>query len=124
MWTGKMIAVIPFASKILEHAKDSKVFKPPNPWLMSIVSIMAEIYAMPDLKLNLKFEIEMLTKQLSLDLSGSNAIQSSSVLSQMDKETQDNPDFNIRKDFKQRISASQSKQVLYNALKPPHTPSF
>ena len=112
-WTGKMIAVIPFVSKILEHAKDSKVFKPPNPWLMSIVSMMAEIYGMPDLKLNLKFEIEMLTKQLSLDLSGSNnAIESSSVLSQMDKETQDNPDFNIRKDVKQqRHSASQSKQV-------------
>ena len=45
---------------MLEPCKDSKVFRPPNPWITGILSLMAEIYATDKLKLNLTFEIEML----------------------------------------------------------------
>ncbi len=31
---GKMIAVIPFVRMLIEPCLDSKIFKPPNPWLM------------------------------------------------------------------------------------------
>ncbi|GFP80906.1 ccr4-not transcription complex subunit 1 [Phtheirospermum japonicum] len=55
---GLMIAVIPFTSKILEPCSNSLAYQPPNPWTMGILGLLAEIYAMPNLKMNLKFEIE------------------------------------------------------------------
>ncbi|XP_065316483.1 CCR4-NOT transcription complex subunit 1-like isoform X2 [Gordionus sp. m RMFG-2023] len=63
-----LLFVIPFAAKILESCAKSKVFKPPNPWTMAIMHLLAEIHKEPDMKLNLKFEIEMLCKAFSLDI--------------------------------------------------------
>ncbi|EMD38674.1 hypothetical protein CERSUDRAFT_82953 [Gelatoporia subvermispora B] len=65
---GRVVVVIPFVCKTLEPCSKSKVFKPPNPWLMAVVSLLAELYHFGDLKLNLKFEIEMLCKALDIDL--------------------------------------------------------
>jgi len=59
--------VIPFTCKVLVQGKDSLVFKPPNPWLMEILGVLLELYQFADLKLALKFEIEVLCKDLSLD---------------------------------------------------------
>ncbi|XWS60105.1 hypothetical protein CRYUN_Cryun07bG0005900 [Craigia yunnanensis] len=53
---GLMIAVIPFTSKILEPCQYSLAYKPPNPWTMAILGLLAEIYALPNLKMNLKFD--------------------------------------------------------------------
>lgn len=39
---------------------------------MGIMNVLAELHMEPDLKLNLKFEIEVLCKTLSIDLSVSN----------------------------------------------------
>ncbi|EFC48539.1 CCR4-Not complex component [Naegleria gruberi] len=66
---GRLIAVIPFVCKILNNCSKSKVFVPPNPWVMGIVSLLVEIHSIPELKLNLKFEVEMLCKTLKLTLS-------------------------------------------------------
>jgi len=63
-----LLYVVPFAAKVLESCAKSKVFKPPNPWTMGIMNVLAELHQEPDLKLNLKFEIEVLCKTLSLDL--------------------------------------------------------
>ncbi|KAJ8581212.1 Not1-domain-containing protein [Rhizopogon salebrosus TDB-379] len=65
---GRLIVAIPFVCKTLEPCSKSKVFKPPNPWLMAVVSLLAELYHYADIKLNLKFEIEMLCKGLDIDL--------------------------------------------------------
>jgi CCR4-NOT transcription complex subunit 1 len=65
---GRLIAVIPFVAKILEACSKSKVFKPPNPWLMALVGVLKEIFELPDLKLNLKFEIEVLFNNLSINM--------------------------------------------------------
>ena len=45
------------------------MFRPPNPWITGILSLMAEIYATDKLKLNLTFEIEMLFRNFSLQIS-------------------------------------------------------
>jgi len=66
---GSMIAVIPFVAKVLEPCRGSRVFAPPNPWTVAILSLLAEIYAHPDLKLNLKFEVERLFKHLDVAVS-------------------------------------------------------
>ncbi|XP_065914765.1 CCR4-NOT transcription complex subunit 1-like isoform X2 [Dysidea avara] len=63
-----LLYVVPFVAKILESCAESRVFKPPNPWVMGIMSLLSELHAVPDVKLNLKFEVEVLCKHLSLDL--------------------------------------------------------
>ena len=63
-----MIAVLPFVGKILDATKDSKSYRPSNPWIMGIMALLAEIYAMDRLKLNLKFEIEMVFRSLGLQV--------------------------------------------------------
>eukprot|EP01116_Phalansterium_solitarium_P014539 TRINITY_DN3224_c0_g1_i5.p1 TRINITY_DN3224_c0_g1~~TRINITY_DN3224_c0_g1_i5.p1 ORF type:complete len:1462 (-),score=389.12 TRINITY_DN3224_c0_g1_i5:3053-7438(-) len=65
---GRLVAVIPFVCKVLEQTQDSKVFKPPNPWLMAVLKVLSEIYRMSNLRLNMKFEIEVLCNTLSLDI--------------------------------------------------------
>ncbi|KAG0146562.1 hypothetical protein CROQUDRAFT_657201 [Cronartium quercuum f. sp. fusiforme G11] len=65
----KLIVAIPFVCKVLEQANKSKIFKPPNPWLMAILQLLIELYKEAELKLNLKFEIEVLCKALSVELS-------------------------------------------------------
>lgn len=66
--TGRLIAVTPFVAKVMEGAKDSRVFRPPNPWTMALMGLLRELYEMNDLKMNIKFEIEVLCKHLSLKI--------------------------------------------------------
>ncbi|ORY62659.1 CCR4-Not complex component, Not1-domain-containing protein [Pseudomassariella vexata] len=65
--TKRLIVVIPFVCKVLLQGVRSTVYRPPNPWLMDIVRLLVELYKSADLKLNLKFEIEVLCKDLNLD---------------------------------------------------------
>ncbi|KDE03641.1 hypothetical protein MVLG_05891 [Microbotryum lychnidis-dioicae p1A1 Lamole] len=66
--SNRLIVAIPFVCKVLEQCAKSRVFKPPNPWLMAIVRLLVELYQFAELKLNLKFEIEVLCKSLNIDL--------------------------------------------------------
>ncbi|EKV05850.1 Ccr4-Not transcription complex subunit (NOT1), putative [Penicillium digitatum] len=65
--TQRLMVTIPFTCKVLVQATKSTVFKPPNPWLMDILGLLLELYHFAELKLNLKFEIEVLCKDLDLD---------------------------------------------------------
>jgi CCR4-NOT transcription complex subunit 1 len=67
--SGKLIVVVPFIAKILAAAAESKVFRPPNVWTMAQLRVLIELYNMPDLKLILKFETEVLCNHLSVDQS-------------------------------------------------------
>lgn len=64
----ELLYVVPFVAKVLESCAKSVVFKPPNPWTMALMNVLAELHQEPDLKLNLKFEIEVLCKNLGLDI--------------------------------------------------------
>lgn len=46
------------------------MFIPPNPWLMGILSLLAELYEYGDIPVSLKHEIEALCKSLSIKLKG------------------------------------------------------
>ncbi|EJD53329.1 Not1-domain-containing protein [Auricularia subglabra TFB-10046 SS5] len=63
----RLILAVPFVCKILEGCAKSKIFQPPNPWLMAVISLLAEVYHYADIKLNLRFEIEVLWKKLDID---------------------------------------------------------
>lgn len=65
--TKRLVVVIPFVCKVLIQGATSTVFRPPNPWLMDIIHLLIELYHHAELKLNLKFEIEVLCKGLNLD---------------------------------------------------------
>lgn len=65
--TKRLIVVIPFVCKVLTQGANSAVFRPPNPWLMDIIHLLIDLYHHAELKLNLKFEIEVLCKGLNLD---------------------------------------------------------
>jgi CCR4-NOT transcription complex subunit 1 len=63
-----LLYVVPFAAKIMESCARSKVFCPPCPWTMAILNVLAEIHQEQDMKLNLKFEIEVLCKALTIEI--------------------------------------------------------
>uniref|UniRef100_A0A1D1XGX4 CCR4-NOT transcription complex subunit 1 n=1 Tax=Anthurium amnicola TaxID=1678845 RepID=A0A1D1XGX4_9ARAE len=100
---GLMIAVIPFTSKILEPCQSSLAYKPPNPWTMGILSLLTEIYNLPNLKMNLKFDIEVLFKNLSVDLKD---VKPTLLLKDRLREVEGNPDFSTKD-----ISATQATIV-------------
>jgi CCR4-NOT transcription complex subunit 1 len=64
---GRLIVAIPFVCRTLDGCADSTVFQLPNPWLVAVLSLLSELYHFAELKLNLKFEIEMLCKTLKID---------------------------------------------------------
>ena len=67
--TERLLIVIPFTCNVLAQATKSMVFRPPNPWTVEIVRLLLEIYNDADLKLNQKFEIEVLCKEFGIDRS-------------------------------------------------------
>lgn len=67
--SGRLIAAIPFACKVLEQCRHSVVFKLPNPWLAAVLALLVELYHYAGLKLNLKFEIEVMCKALEINMS-------------------------------------------------------
>ena len=87
---GRMLPVLSFVRNLLEPCSDSKAFRPPNPWVMAILALLAEIYQMEGLKTSIKFEVELLFKQLDLQLAD---IQPSSLLTSIQREMSDNMDF-------------------------------
>ncbi|VFQ85948.1 unnamed protein product [Cuscuta campestris] len=104
---GLMIAVIPFTSKILEPCQSSLAYQPPNPWTMGILGLLAEIYTMPNLKMNLKFDIEVLFKNLGVDLKN---VVPTSLLKDRVREVEGNPDFSIKD-----VGHSSQRQVVTDA---------
>ncbi|CAN6622942.1 general negative regulator of transcription subunit 1 [Trichomonascus vanleenenianus] len=63
---GELAVIIPFVCRTLEWSKDSTVFWPPNPWTLGIIKVLVELYHTADLKLNHKFEIEVLLKNFDM----------------------------------------------------------
>jgi CCR4-NOT transcription complex subunit 1 len=105
---GRLIAVCSFVAKILEGCKDSKIFRPPNPWLMSILGVMRELYEVEDLKMNIKFEVQVLCKNIGVKIED---IPRTHILSQCYAPIKEkNPDFNVRASNQPSLSSSPTPQ--------------
>ena len=65
--TQRLLVAIPFTCGVLIQATQSVVFKPPNPWVVEIIKLLLELYHHAELKLNQKFEIEVLCKELNIN---------------------------------------------------------
>ncbi|KAI9023310.1 CCR4-Not complex component, Not1-domain-containing protein [Hyaloraphidium curvatum] len=106
--SNRLIVVIPFVCKVLEQCAGSKVFQPPNPWLIAIMRLLSELYHFAELKLNLKFEVEVLCKRLDIDIKD---LEPSSLLKDRHpKVAPADETAQMAKDF-ERISAGPSPAV-------------
>ena len=93
--TGMLIAVTPFVAKILEGAKNSTVFRPPNPWVMGLMGVFRALYNVDDLKMNIKFEVEVLCKNLNLKLEDI-PLRNADLSKRVPPVKEKNPDFNLK----------------------------
>lgn len=66
--TQRLNLVIPFTCHVLVQGTKSVVFKPPNPWVTEIIAALLELYLHFEIKLNHKFEIEVLFHEFGLPL--------------------------------------------------------
>lgn len=64
----KLPAVLPFVTKILSQANASSVFTPQNPWMSEILAVLSEFYTFGNLKLTLRFDIEVLGQALGVKI--------------------------------------------------------
>ena len=65
---GNLHLVVPFISCVFKYASNSKVFKSTNPWVCSILNLMAELNANPIVEQGVKDEIKILFKNLQADI--------------------------------------------------------
>ena len=92
---GMLIAVTPFVAKILEGAKNSLVFRPPNPWVMGLLGVFRALYQVEDLKMNIKFEVEVLCKNLNIKLEDISP-RTAALALRIKPLKEKNPDFNMK----------------------------
>ena len=92
--SGRLIAVCSFVAKILEGIRDSKVFRPPNPWITAILGVLRELFELEDLKMNIKFEVQVLCKNVNIKIED---IPRTFVLTKRRTPFKEqNPDFNVK----------------------------
>lgn len=92
--TGRLIACVPFVAKVMEACTESRVIKPPNPWMMALMQTLRELYELPDLKLNLKFAVEVLCKALKMEVT--DVAPSNLLVGRRKPVLAGNPDFNVK----------------------------
>lgn len=64
----KLDYMLPLVCKILAHGTQANsVFKPKNAWMNALLAILAEITQMPEIKLALKCEVQVLLNNFGLD---------------------------------------------------------
>ena len=111
--TGMLIAVTPFVAKILEGAKNSIVFRPPNPWVMGLLSVFRALYGVDDLKMNIKFEVEVLCKNLGVKLEDI-LLRADDLAKRIAPVKTRNPDFNIKSTVSSQSPAPNSASMISN----------
>lgn len=114
--TGMLIAVTPFVAKILEGAKKSIVFRPPNPWLMGLLSVFRALYGVDDLKMNIKFEVEVLCKNLGVKLEDI-PLRIEDLTKRLPPVKTNNPDFNIKSTVSSQSSTGASTSGTTNSAR-------
>eukprot|EP00917_Polyrhabdina_sp_WS-2016_P005675 GHVP01012712.1.p1 GENE.GHVP01012712.1~~GHVP01012712.1.p1 ORF type:complete len:1731 (-),score=253.00 GHVP01012712.1:883-6075(-) len=65
---GRLIAILPLVSMIMESVNYSMTYKPPNPWTIKILDVFAELHGLEGLATPLVFEIEFLFSKLGINI--------------------------------------------------------
>lgn len=77
---SRLVAIVPFAHQVLGNCAESKIFKGKNPWLMALLMLLREILDLPKLQLKLRFEIEVLFRELDIKIE---TIEPATILAQL-----------------------------------------
>ncbi|CAJ0587724.1 unnamed protein product, partial [Mesorhabditis spiculigera] len=64
----EMLYAVPFVCKVLLGAAKSEAFRPTSSWMHNVLKTLGQLHTVPDLKINLKFEIEVLCKEIGISL--------------------------------------------------------
>ncbi|XP_025408758.1 CCR4-NOT transcription complex subunit 1-like isoform X2 [Sipha flava] len=64
----ELMYTVPFVAKVLVSCAKSQTFAPKSPWTLSILKTLADVHKLPNIKLNLMFEVEVLCKSLNIHL--------------------------------------------------------
>ncbi|KAG1691671.1 CCR4-NOT transcription complex subunit 1 [Nymphon striatum] len=121
----ELLYVVPFIAKILDSCAKSRVFKPPNPWTVGIMRVLAELHVEPELKLNLKFEIEVLCKTLELDLNTlqpGNTLKDSEKLALIEPQLSQSSSHSKELALVQRIAVNSTPSVIHPVVQEEHNP--
>mmetsp|Transcript_25535 Transcript_25535/g.46458 ORF Transcript_25535/g.46458 Transcript_25535/m.46458 type:complete len:1018 (-) Transcript_25535:715-3768(-) len=92
---GRLMSVLPFIQKLLEGCKDSKVYRPANPMIAGILSVLAELHSMKDLKINNMFSIELIFRDFGLKPGD---VAPDDILRTLSRENRVNPDWSVSLD--------------------------
>nr|CCC93372.1 putative regulator of transcription factor TFIID [Trypanosoma congolense IL3000] len=65
---GKLMAVVSCVARVLHHCMSSRFFCPPNPWTMRQLCLLWEMYNLKNLRVTLRFEVEVLCKHMNVKL--------------------------------------------------------
>ena len=65
---GLLSVVVSFVAKVLQSCSKSRVFAPAQPWTMGILNVLAEFHRDQDVPRNVKLGIDVLLKNLNLDV--------------------------------------------------------
>src|SRR5271154_3955592 len=87
--SARLIVVIPFVCRILEQCGQSTVFTAQNAWVNGILRLLSEFYFCTELKLSLKFEIEIACRKLGVqigDINPSNMLKEREERQRLEKE--------------------------------------
>jgi CCR4-NOT transcription complex subunit 1 len=106
---GRLIVAIPFVCQLLSRCSESVVFHLPNPWLHSLLALLAEFYLGPGLKIGLKFDIQLLFGGLGLvvdEFTPSNILQTRVPASQPHGDTPDRLETEYRRALSELLSGN------------------
>ncbi|MCJ1473816.1 hypothetical protein MMC13_002467 [Lambiella insularis] len=119
--TQRLALVIKFTCAVLSEGVKSVVFKPPNPWMMEIISLLLELYDLPDLKINQKFAIEVLLRDLGQPKNGKNMPRSDELKKRQQQLYEDDPFVSDGLDGFDDLAIGGLKQAVRNARFSPAT---
>lgn len=91
---GMMLPILSFVRHLMEPCATSIAFKPPNPWTMAILGLLVEIYNLEGIRTSIKFEVELLFKQMDLLLSD---VEPSNLIEGLPRDMDNNMDFAVAK---------------------------
>ena len=87
---GMMLPILSFVRNLMEPCATSIAFRPPNPWTMAILALLVEVYNLEGIRTSIKFEVELLFKQMDLLVSD---VEPSKLVEGLPRDMENNMDF-------------------------------
>ncbi|EPY27898.1 CCR4-NOT transcription complex subunit 1 [Strigomonas culicis] len=71
---NKLIPVVSFITHVLSSCSKSSFFALPNPWTAAQVCLLLDMYMLPNIRITLRFEVELVCRNLGVTLADANRL--------------------------------------------------